>query len=193
MRLWTTLKKEIILDHNKFLKIEQHTIKLPDGTIIHDWPWVVSPDYVLVLPVTAQRNILLFHQTKYAVHGTSLAPIGGYLEQDEDPLSAAQRELREEMGCESPEWISLGSYPNNGNHGGGKGHLFLAFNTHHVGKPLSDDLEEMELIELTIQEVEKKLFQGEVKVMGWVAMIAIGLLYLSKKGTDEKSICFPIK
>ncbi|MGD0589345.1 MAG: hypothetical protein ABSA44_00930 [Bacteroidota bacterium] len=82
------------------------------------------------------------------------------------------------MGCEASEWIPLGSYPNNGNHGGGTGHLFLALHAHKVGEPIIDDLEEMELVELSIEEVEQKLVRSEVKVMGWVAMIAMGILYL---------------
>jgi len=180
MRQWKTLKKETILDHSKFLKVEQHTIELPDGKIIHDWPWVVSPNYVLVLPVTNRNTLLLFHQTKYAAEGISLAPIGGYLEPEEDALTAAKREMREEMGCEASEWIPLGSFPNNGNHGGGKGYLFLALHTYKVDEPIIDDLEEMEFVELTIEEIEQKLLQGEVKVMGWVAMIALGLLYLKR-------------
>jgi ADP-ribose pyrophosphatase len=180
MRQWKTLKKETILDHNKFLKVENHTIELPDGRIIHDWPWVVSPDYILVLPVTDRNTLLLFHQTKYAVDGISLAPIGGYIEPGENALLAAKRELREEMGCEASEWISLGSYPNNGNHGGGNGNLFLAIHASKVGEPIVDDLEEMELIELNFEEVEQRLMRGEVKVMGWVAMIALGLLYLKR-------------
>jgi ADP-ribose pyrophosphatase len=178
MHQWKTLEKEIILDHSKFLKVEQHTIELPNGKIIHDWPWVVSPDYVLVLPITDRNTLFLFHQTKYAVDGTSLAPIGGYIEPGEDALAAAKRELKEEMGCNATEWIKLGSYPNNGNNGGGNGHLFLAFHAHKVTEPIIDDLEEMEFIELTIDETERRLMQGEVKVMGWVAMIAMGLLYL---------------
>jgi hypothetical protein len=36
----------------------------------------------------------------------------------------------------------------------------------------------MELVELSIEEVEQKLLRSEVKVMGWVAMIAMGILYL---------------
>jgi ADP-ribose pyrophosphatase len=140
----------------------------------------VSPDYVLVLPVTDRKTLFMFHQTKYAVEGTSLAPIGGYLEPGEDPLTAAKRELREEMGCEASDWISLGGYPNNGNHGAGHGYLFLALHAHKVGEPIIDDLEEMELLELSIEKAERELLNGEVKVMGWVAMIAIGLLYLKK-------------
>ena len=178
MRLWKTIKKTTILDFNKFLRVEQHTIELPDGKVLTDWPWIISPDYALVLPVTDKKTILLFHQTKYAIDGTSLAPVGGYLESGENALTAAKRELREEMGCKALEWIPLGSYPVNGNHGGGKGHLFLALDAYKVGKPIIDDLEEMELVELTVEEVEQKLFQGEVKVQGWVAIVAMGLLYL---------------
>ena len=181
MRLWKTLKKETILDLNKFLKVEKHTIELPDGRIIDDWPWIISPDYVLVLPLTEQGTLLMFHQTKYAVEGTSFAPVGGHLEPGEEPLAAAKRELREEMGCEAEEWISFGGYRANGNNGGGTGYLFLAINTRKVCEPIIDDLEDMELTELTIDEAEQKLFQGEIKVMGWVAMVAVGLLYLKRR------------
>ncbi len=178
MRQWKTINKELILDLGKFLKVEKHTIQLPDGKILYDWPWVVSPDYVLVLPVTKNKKLLLFRQTKYAVEGISLAPVGGYLEPGEDALTAAKRELKEETGCEAAEWIRLGSCPNNGNHGGGSGNLFLALNARKVSEPIIDDLEEMELVELTIDEAEKRLMEGEVKVMGWMTMIAMGLLYL---------------
>jgi ADP-ribose pyrophosphatase len=180
MRPWVTLNKTTVLDHSKFLKVEKHTIRLPDGKTIEDWPWVVSPDYVLVLPVTDQNKILLFRQTKYAVEGISLAPVGGYLETGEEPVTAAKRELREEMGCNAAEWISLGSYPNNGNHGGGHGHLFIALGAQKVGDPIVDDLEEMELHEFSIDEVENSLLQHEVKVMGWTAMVAMGIIYLKK-------------
>ena len=178
MRQWKTLGKKTILDFNKFLRVEQHTIELPNGKIIHDWPWIISPDYALVLPVTDRNTILLFHQTKYAVDGISFAPMGGYLEPGEEGLAAAKRELREEMGREALQWISLGSYPVDGNHGGGMGHLFLALDVYKVGEPIIDDLEEMEQVEFTIEEVEQKLLQGEVKVQGWVALVAMGLIYL---------------
>ena len=181
MRIWKTLKKELILDFNKFLKVERHTIELPDGKVIHDWPWVISPDYALVMPVTEHGTLLLFHQTKYAVQGTTLAPVGGHVEPGEEPLHCAQRELREEMGCEAAEWISFGKYPNNANQGGGYGNLFLALNARKVCEPIIDDLEDMEMIELTTSELERRLLQGEVKSMGWTAMFGLGLLYLKNR------------
>jgi ADP-ribose pyrophosphatase len=178
MKPWKVLKKSMLLDHGKFLKIEEHTIELPDGKIIRDWPWIISPDFVLVLPVTDHATILMFNQVKYAVEGTSLAPVGGYIEPGEDPLEAAKRELKEEMGCQAKKWIPFGSYPVDANHGGGKGHLFLALDAHKICEPVIDDLEEMELVEFSFDEVQKKLFQQEIKTQGWLAVVALGLLYL---------------
>jgi ADP-ribose pyrophosphatase len=181
MRSWKTLKKQTVLDFNKFLKVEKHTIELPDGSIIDDWPWVVSPDYALVLPVTKKNTLLLFEQVKYAVEGISLAPVGGHIEPGENPLEAAKRELLEEMGYEAEKWVSFGGFANNGNHGNGKGHLFLALNARKVKDPIIDDLEEMRPVKLSLDEVESKLLQGEIKVQGWIAMIALGILYIRSK------------
>jgi len=182
MKPWRTQSKTLMLDMGKFLKVEKHTIQLPDGRIFDNWPWVISPDYVLVLPVTNRNTFLLFEQVKYAVDGVTIAPVGGYIEPDENPLDAAKRELREEMGCEAMEWISLGNYASNGNHGGGRGHLYIALNVKEVGGKISDDLEEMKMIELQPNELESKLLDGHVKVQGWIALIGMGLLYLRRNG-----------
>ena len=73
-------------------------IQLPSGEIIEDWPWVINPDAVIVLAKGIDGKYLCFRQTKYAVEGTSLAPVGGMVGPNEVPLIAAKRELLEETG-----------------------------------------------------------------------------------------------
>jgi ADP-ribose pyrophosphatase len=77
MQPWKTLSRRTILDRGKFLKVESHTVELPDGQIIPDWPWIITPDYVNVVALTEADEFLCFRQTKYAVDGTSLALVGG--------------------------------------------------------------------------------------------------------------------
>ncbi|MEE9617935.1 MAG: NUDIX hydrolase [Anaerolineae bacterium] len=181
MQPWKTLSRRTILNHSRFLVVEEHTIELPDGRVISDWPWIISPDYVIVLAVTEDGEFLCFRQTKYGVDGTSLAPVGGYLEPGEDPLTAAQRELLEEAGCEAPDWINLGQYRVGGNHGAGMAYLFLARGARRVAEINSDDLEEQELFPLTRSEIEAALAAGEFKVLAWTTAVALALLCLDRE------------
>jgi ADP-ribose pyrophosphatase len=175
MKQWKTLSRKTILRHSKYLTVEDHSIELPGGRVLENWSWLDMPDYIIVVTSTEGGEYLCFRQTKYAVEGTSLAPVGGYLEPGEEPLSAAKRELREETGYESSEWISLGSFVSDGNHGAGKAHLFLARNALKTTEPIADDLEEQQLLRLSKSQLEKALEGGEFKVLAWTAGVALAL------------------
>ncbi len=179
LRVWETVSREVILNHSKFLTVENHVVKLPDGQIIPDWAWLIIPSAVIVLAVTENEEFLCFRQTKYAVEGTSLAPVGGMLEPDEAPLDAAKRELLEEMGYESSNWISLGSHILDPNRGVATMHLFLALNAKKITEPNSDDLEDQELLFLSRSEIESALRKGEFKILAWSAVVAMTLNYLN--------------
>jgi ADP-ribose pyrophosphatase len=56
LRVWKTISRETILQHNKFLTVENHVVKLPDGKIITDWPWLIIPSAAIVLSVTKDGN-----------------------------------------------------------------------------------------------------------------------------------------
>jgi len=183
---WKTLSKKIILQGNRFLTVENHTVELPDGRIIPDWQWIITPDFVNVVAVTEDEQFLCFRQTKYAVQGTSLAPMGGYMETGEDPLNAAKRELLEETGYEAAAWTALGSFPVDANRGAGEGHFFLARGARRVADPKSDDLEEQKLLLLSRQELENAVAKSDFKVLPWVAAILLALQYLSM--TNDRSV-----
>ena len=180
MTPWKTLSRRTILDHRPFLSVEMHTVQLPGGRIIDDWTWIVTPDFVNVLVETPDGSFLCFRQTKYAVEGTSLAPVGGYIEPGEDPLDAAKRETLEETGYSSPEWIRLGSYAVDANRGAGTAHFFLARQAQRVAEPTADDLEEQELLILSRPEVQRALAEGQFKVLAWASVVAMGVSIAGK-------------
>jgi ADP-ribose pyrophosphatase len=175
MRLWKTLSRSTILNHGPYLTVENHTVELPDGRVISEWPWVITPDYVNALALTEREKFLCFRQVKYGVEGTSLAPVGGYIEPDEDPLDAAKRELLEETGYEASVWIDLGSYRVGGNRGFAMAHFYLAREARSVTEPVADDLEEQELLRLSRSEVEAALEAAEFKVLPWATVVALAL------------------
>jgi ADP-ribose pyrophosphatase len=186
---WKTLDRRTVLDLGRFLVVEEHTVQLPDGRVIPDWPWIITPDYVNVVAVTEESEFLLFRQTKYALDEPGLAPVGGYIEPDEEPLAAAKRELLEETGFAAAEWTALGSFAVDGNRGAGVAHLFLARLARFVREPNADDLEEQELIRLSRDELQRALAAGEFRLLGWAAAVALSLAHLSDldhTGTGSK-------
>jgi 8-oxo-dGTP pyrophosphatase MutT (NUDIX family) len=183
MRPWRTRSRRTILDRSPWLAVEEHTVELPDGRLVEGWPWLVGREFVNVVAVTEDGSFLVLRQVKYAVDGTSLAPVGGYLDEGEEPLVAARRELLEETGYEAPDWTSLGRYVVDGNRGAGVGHLFLARGARKAAEPDADDLEEQELLRLGRDDVERALLAGEFKVMSWATAVALALVAGSVPGS----------
>ena len=181
MQLWKTVSRKVVQRYGKFLTVESHAIELPDGRRLKNWPWLVAPDFVLVLARTAAGKFLCFRQTKYAVKSITLAPVGGHVDAGERPLAAAKRELVEETGYTATRWIALGSFVANANRGGGSGHLFLALNARRKCATTADDLEEQELLQLTRQQLETALDHGEFKTLAWTTGVAMALRYLDRK------------
>ena len=180
MRPWKTRERQTVFTH-PYVNLEMHTVELPDGRIIQDWPWVDTPDYINVLPETTAGEHLVFRQMKYAVEGLTLAPVGGYIEPDEKPLEAAKRELREETGYEASEWTSLGVYPVDMNRGAGSAHLFFARGARYAGTPVTGDLEEQELLHFRRPELYAAMKAGEFKGLGWITLIALALHHMADR------------
>ena len=178
MKPWKTKSRELVLDEKPWLTVEHHVVELPDGRVIPDWPWVTTPDYINVVAVTEDEHFICFRQVKYGIDGDTLAVVGGYIEQGEEPLEAAKRELLEETGYEAPDWISLGSYLVDPNRGIATGHLFLARSARYVTQRNADDLEEQELLLLTREEIEHAIEVGEIKVLAWAAAVAFALRHM---------------
>ena len=178
MEPWKTKARRTVLEQRPWLVVEYLTVELPDGRTISDWPWIITPDYVNVVAVTEDGQFICFRQVKYGLEGTTLAIVGGFVEAGEAPPAAAKRELMEETGYESADWVHLGSYRVDPNRGIAMGHLYLARRAHYIAKRNADDLEEQELILLTRGEIESALASGEFKVLAWAASIAFALRQL---------------
>jgi ADP-ribose pyrophosphatase len=175
LKPWKTLSRKKVLQHGPFLTVEVHEVQISDGSIIPDWSWVITPDYVNVFAETQDGRFLCFRQTKYAVEGISLAPVGGFVDPGEEPEVAARRELLEETGYSAPEWIPMGSYAVDANRGSGTAHFFMARNAKRVSSPSGGDLEQQELLLLSREEIERALSAGEFKVLAWASVVALGL------------------
>ncbi len=180
MRPWKTLSRRVVYDQSPWLVVEHHQVELPGGRTIPDWTWIKTPDYINVVIETEMEQFLCFKQLKYAVEKPMIALVGGYINPGEMPLTAAQREMKEETGYISDDWQSLGKYLVDPNRGVAYGHLFLARHARQQYPIDSDDLEEQEILLLSRAELIEALNHGEFKILAWAAAVAFSLLKLAE-------------
>jgi ADP-ribose pyrophosphatase len=123
---WRVLERRTLVDRRPWYRIEEQRIELPDGSVIDGFPRMDQRDYAIVVALTPAGEVLTHRVYKHGVGRVTLELVAGLIEDGEDPLHAAQRELREETGYESDRWSGLGSYVVNSNYGCGRMHAFVA-------------------------------------------------------------------
>ena len=78
-----------------------------------DFVVVHAPDWVNVIALTGDDQLVLVRQFRYGINDFSLEIPGGVMELSEDPVTAGLRELQEETGFTGPSARLLGSvHPN---------------------------------------------------------------------------------
>lgn len=130
-------------------------------------------DYAIVVALTPNGDVLLERVYKHGPGRVVLDLVAGVLEEGEDPLEAARRELLEETGYASEEWSRLGTFVVNSNYGCGRMHAFVAREARRVAEPSSDDLEEMELILRPLADAVADLRGGKFELLSAAAALAL--------------------
>ena len=92
---------------NPWIEVREDQVIRPDGNA-GTFATVRMKPGVSVLAVDADESVYLTSEFRYAVERESIEVVSGAIDEDENPLDAAQRELREELGFEAQEWVELG-------------------------------------------------------------------------------------
>jgi ADP-ribose pyrophosphatase len=177
---WRTFNRRVLLERPPFFTVGIQDVELPDGEILNDFNWIAMRSFTIVVARTADGRTILARSFKLGVGVISLSLPAGYLEDDEEPLAGAKRELLEETGYEADDWISLGRYVIDGNYGSGAMHAFIANGARKVQEPDSGDHEEQELLVLPFGEAIAKLRAGEIAQASTAAALGLAAIALGE-------------
>ena len=146
----------------RIFDLDEVRFQSPDGRPPGSF-WVIdAPDWINVIPLTPDRQVLLVRQYRFGVEEFSLEIPGGMCDPGEDPLRTAQRELREETGYEAREMIELGWVHPNPAVQTNRCHSYLARDVVRVGDPQPDPNEQLELVSVPLDEVHELLATGKI-------------------------------
>jgi ADP-ribose pyrophosphatase len=122
----------------------------------------VHPGGAVVVPLTESGKIVMVTQHRYPVEKILLELPAGKLGKNENPLNCAARELEEETGYKSNNIKELGSIYTTPGYSNEKLWIYLAKDL----RPGNHNREEgefgMEVFEYSLEEIEKKIFDGEI-------------------------------
>jgi ADP-ribose diphosphatase len=119
-----------------------------------------TPDAVAIVAVDAEERIVLVRQQRVATGGKLLELPAGLIDEGEEPLETAKRELREEAGLRQGSWTELASFWTSPGFVDERVTVFLASDLEE-GEPEPDEGEDLEIVRWTAAELEERLHELE--------------------------------
>lgn len=177
--IWKVLSSKILFSSGLFT-MKSDECELPDGRIMPKYYVMDFPDWVNILPITKEGNVVLVKQYRHASKREHIEVPGGSMDPkiNESTLEGARREMLEETGYDSKNIVHVGSHYPNPALQSNQMHTFIAFESEEVQKQNLDEFEELEIYICTLERLKQHLNEGDIDHSIMVASISKALTYL---------------
>jgi ADP-ribose pyrophosphatase len=170
---WETLGSRDLVHRPPWLRLWVDRVRLPNGRVVEEYHQIATPDYAVIFAQTSDGRIVAERMYKHGLRRVVLSLPAGMIEAKEEPLAAARRELLEETGYAADSWRYLGMFAADSNYGMGRAHLFSAAGARQVRQPHAGDLEEIDVLLVTMDELMAAVREGRVASLPNISAIAL--------------------
>jgi len=129
----------------------------------HDFYVLESSDWVNVIPLTRQEEVILIRQYRHGIREVTLEIPGGIVEKGDSPQDTARKELREETGYSASEMLLIGTVYPNPAFLNNRCHTYLARDVSRTGKQDQDAKEDIEIVIKPLEDIPGLIRTGEIR------------------------------
>ena len=171
---WKVLETSYFRPRFRIDKCELGNGKLLDATIFEFRAWAN------VMALTTDGEVVLIQQYRHGIRDVLWEFPGGVVEQEEDPLEGAKRELLEETGYKASKWIELARlYPNPALQTNTL-YCYLALEAELVGVQLLDAGEDIEVQLVPLDKLVGMAKRGDFPHALMTGVLFSALAYLGR-------------
>lgn len=153
-------------------EVKKNHIDYGNG-IIRDHKDVYKRPGVSIFPLTDNNEIYLCKQYRYLLEEDILESVAGYIDDNEDPLTAAKRELKEEAGLVANIVKQFAVLDISASVIKTKQYLFFAKGLNQE-KDEQEETENIQIVKMPLSGVVEKVLNGEIHL----AMSCIGIMMI---------------
>ena len=168
---WKPIGREVVFS-SAWLNVTKNSAVLPSGIYMDDYYVVENQDAVMVLPLDPDNNIVIKSEYRLPVNQVLFElPAGAVEDTDKDILGAAKRELLEETGFVSENWMYLGETFDCPDRCSGVLHLFIAIDVERKESQHLDKTEEISWTTVPLNRAIEMCMDGRIKVNSCIHLI----------------------
>ncbi len=161
IRPWQIASSEPVADCRIF-KLRKDVVVNPRTGQPHDMFVVEHPNWVNVIPLTPDEQVVMVEQWRHGTRSVHLETPGGLMDKGETPEQCARRELLEETGCEASEVLRLATVHPNPAIQNNLQYYVLAMGCHSVAAPALDHAEDIAVRLVPLADVPDMIRAGKI-------------------------------
>lgn len=158
---WQITQSEEVVDCRVF-KVRKDVTVNPRTGKAHDMYMLEQPNWVNVIPLTPDEQVILVQQWRHGSRTVELETPGGLMDESETPEQCARRELLEETGYEPGDLVRLGTVRPNPAIQNNLQHYVLATNCRKISEPALDHAEDIAVHLVPLAQIPGMIRSGQI-------------------------------